>query len=64
VGAAGGGGAHGRAVPDGEANDWPEDVERPELTLDAGSYVFTLWVIDNKGLVSAPDTLKVVVGEP
>jgi hypothetical protein len=55
--------AHGRVVPKGAEADWPEDVETPSVTLDAGSYAFTLWVIDDRGLVSAPDTLKVVVAE-
>ena len=51
---------HRRWVPDGAAPDWPEDIERPELKLSAaGTYAFTLWVIDDDGLVSDPSTVTV-----
>jgi len=63
AGAAGSGSGRGRAVPEGETPDWPADVEQPEVTLDAGNYAFTLWVTDDRGLVSAPDTLTIVVGQ-
>lgn len=53
----------GRLVPDGEASDWPDDIERPEVTLNAGKHAFTLWVIDDRGLTSAPDTVRVQVGD-
>jgi hypothetical protein len=50
-----------RSVPEGAAPDWPDDVEQPTVTLDEGDYAFTLWVIDERGLVSAPDVVRVVV---
>jgi hypothetical protein len=51
---------HRRWVPNGAAPPWPDDVEQPELTLPAaGTYAFTLWVIDDDGLVSDPSTLTV-----
>lgn len=51
---------HRRWVPDGSEADWPEDIAQPQVTLPAaGSYGFTLWVIDDQGLVSDPSTLIV-----
>lgn len=53
---------HRRWVPEGAAPDWPEDIEDPELTLPAaGTYSFTLWVIDDDGLVSDPSNLTVLL---
>jgi hypothetical protein len=63
--AAGGiGGVHLRAVPSGEAPDWPDDVKQPMVSLDEGQHAFVLWVTDNKGAVSAPSTVKITVGQP
>jgi hypothetical protein len=57
--------SHRRWVPSGAAPDWPEDIAQPMLTLPAaGNYAFTLWVIDDDGLVSDPSTLNVVVTPP
>jgi hypothetical protein len=50
-----------RVVPDGADPDWPDDVEKPQVSLGEGSYAFSLWVTDDQGLVSAPDVLRVVV---
>jgi hypothetical protein len=64
AGAAGAGGASapGRWVPEGEAADWPEDVERPRVSLPApGTYSFVVWVTDNGGRISDPNTLTIEV---
>lgn len=53
-----------RAVPDGAGPDWPDDVKQPVVTLGEGAYAFTLWVIDERGNVSIPDTVTVDVGPP
>jgi hypothetical protein len=53
-------GANERWVPSGAPADWPDDVVQPKLTLAAaGTYAFTLWVIDDRGLVSDPSHLTV-----
>lgn len=51
-----------RIVPEDAQLNWPDDIEQPQVTLDRGSYAFTLWVTDDRGLVSAPDTLRIEVG--
>lgn len=56
--------AGGRWVPEGEAENWPEDVVRPEVTLDEGTYPFVLWVEDQQGLISEPSTVEVIVRRP
>ncbi len=40
----------------------PDDEERPTLELDQGSYTFVLWVKDDRGGVSKPDSVNVEVG--
>ena len=57
--AAGSGARSQRSVPDGAEPSWPDDVEQPQVTLEEGSHAFTLWVIDDRGLVSAPDTIRI-----
>lgn len=57
-------GGGNRVVPAGQPDDWPDDVVQPQVTLTEGDYVFVLWVIDNKNVVSAPSTLKVTVRKP
>lgn len=51
---------------DGKDDDdeCPEHVEKPKVMLDEGRYHFTLWVTDNKGAVSDPDTVMITVGNP
>lgn len=58
--AAGSGGSL-RAVPEGAEPDWPDDVEKTELTLGEGTYAFSLWVSDDQGMVSTPDLLRVEI---
>jgi hypothetical protein len=65
--------AGGRFVPGAEPGamagaregvaDWPEDVERPVVELGEGAWSFSLWVTDNDGATSSPDTVTVLVGE-
>jgi hypothetical protein len=40
----------------------PDDEARPTLALDQGSYTFLLWVKDDRGAASAPDSVSVEVG--
>jgi len=40
----------------------PDDSARPELELEQGTYTFLLWVEDDRGAISAPDSVSVNVG--
>jgi hypothetical protein len=42
----------------------PADVQKPTVTLSAGSYTFTLVVTDNSGAVSQPSTVTITVNPP
>ncbi|MET0387825.1 MAG: hypothetical protein ABW321_17770 [Polyangiales bacterium] len=53
-----------RWVPEGADPNWPDDEAQPQLTLDLGSYVFVLWVVDDHGKTSLPSTLRVSVERP
>jgi hypothetical protein len=53
----------GREIPPGEHADWPEDVAKPHVKLGAGNWSFALWVTDNKGAVSDPDSIELIVGD-
>src|SRR5262245_26271491 len=48
-------GGMGRTGPD------PENVAEPTFTLDEGVWVFTLWVTDDDGAISAPDSVTITV---
>ena len=51
-----------RWVPDGEPADWPDDIEQPQIRLQApGNYSFSLWVIDDRGRISDVSTLTIRV---
>jgi hypothetical protein len=50
-------GGIGRAGPD------PDDVVKPEVTLDSGVWMFTLFVFDNDGGISEPSTVTIMVGD-
>jgi hypothetical protein len=52
----------GREVPQGDELGWPEDVAQPRVELSEGAWAFSLWVTDNQGAVSDPDTIKLIVG--
>lgn len=56
------GGAGSRMVPEGQPVNWPDDVMNPTVMLDQGMWQFTLWVIDDKGATSEPDTVEIGVG--
>ncbi len=61
------GGAADAGHPDrpmGEPGPDPDDVVRPEVKLNRGVYTFLLWVTDDDGVTSAPDTVVIAVGEP
>lgn len=49
-------GGMGRGGPD------PEDERSPTVMLDAGTWRFTLFVIDDKGGVSQPSTVTIEIG--
>ena len=58
------GGTVERWVPEGEDQNWPEDVVRPKITLPEGRFKFTLWVDDQLDIVSEPSTVEVIVRAP
>lgn len=58
-----GAGASRRWVPPGESPDWPDDVVSPQVELDKGIWAFTLWVTDDGGAISTPDTVKIIIGD-
>jgi hypothetical protein len=50
-------------MPEGAAKGWPEDTANPKVTITAaGVYSFNLWVTDDTGSQSEPDTIKFTVG--
>jgi hypothetical protein len=53
----------GREIPKGEKPEWPDDVAQPHVKLTAGTWAFSLWVTDNKGALSDPDTIELIVGD-
>lgn len=53
----------GREIPDGEMPGWPADEAKPKVRLPEGPWSFTLWVTDNVGNISEPDTIKLIVGD-
>jgi hypothetical protein len=55
-------GVPARAVPSGQTLDWPADEVMPAVDLGPGLYTFTLWVRDERGAWSLPDTIRVVIG--
>ncbi len=54
----------GNNLPDGggDALD-PDDVAKPEITLDEGVWRFNLWVTDNEGSVSKPAQVTIAIGD-
>jgi hypothetical protein len=53
----------GRKLPQGDEPGWPDDVKQPRVELGEGVWAFSLWVTDNQGAVSDPDTIKLIVGD-
>lgn len=64
-GAAGGGGGipnmELRWVPPGAPPDWPDDTMQPVVELPEGDFAFSLWVIDDRSVVSQPSIIHVSV---
>lgn len=54
----------GVALPEGVESNWPEDVQSPQVELTEGVWTFSLWVVDERGAVSEPDTVEIRVGSP
>jgi hypothetical protein len=52
----------GRLVPEGEEATWPDDEARPTVVLGEGVWNFSLWVRDDSGALSAPDSVTIFVG--
>lgn len=55
-------GVPARQVPAGQPPEWPGDEVMPTVDLGPGSWTFTLWVRDDRGAWSVPDTIRVVIG--
>lgn len=55
--------ARGRSATEDDPA-WPDDVVQPEVELDDGSYAFMLWVIDDSGVTSDPDLVRIDVRPP
>ena len=51
-----------RSVPAGEASSWPSDEAMPTVVLGEGTFSFSLWVLDDRGGWSSPDTIRFSVG--
>jgi hypothetical protein len=56
------GGVELRWIPPDAAPDWPGTTVQPQIELGQGIWYFTLWVTDNLGAVSNPDTIKISIG--
>ncbi|HLK37873.1 MAG TPA: hypothetical protein VKU41_14025 [Polyangiaceae bacterium] len=56
------GGVELRWLPPDAAPDWPGNTAQPQVELGQGIWYFTLWVTDNQGAVSNPDTIKITIG--
>ena len=53
-----------RSAPDADPSGWPADVAAPTVQLGQGTWTFTLWVVDDRGAWSSPDSIRFTVGEP
>jgi hypothetical protein len=56
------GGVSLRWIPPGVSLNWPGDQVKPQVTLGQGSWSFDLWVTDNLGAISNPDTITITIG--
>jgi len=56
-------GGVGRVPFQGEASDWPEDVAQPRVMLGEGRWSFSLWVTDDRGAISSPSEIHLIVGD-
>jgi hypothetical protein len=53
-----------RRVPDGQVPEWPSDEATSNVEVGPGVWAFSLWVRDDEGAWSRPDTIRFVVGSP
>ena len=51
-----------RWTPPDKALPWPASVVSPTVELGEGTWAFTLWVVDDQGAWSGPDTVRFVIG--
>ena len=51
-----------RRVPEGVDTAWPADEAMTTVDLGPGLWAFSLWVRDDNGAWSAPDTIRVIIG--
>ena len=51
-----------RRTPEGADSAWPADEAMTSVELGPGLWAFSLWVRDNKGAWSAPDTIRLIIG--
>jgi hypothetical protein len=51
-----------RSEPAGEDPGWPSDVAAPTVQLGEGTWTFSLWVVDNRGAWSSPDSIRFTIG--
>jgi hypothetical protein len=51
-----------RRIPPGAAPNWPGEVMQPQVDLGEGIWSFALWVVDDGGAISSPDTIKITIG--
>jgi hypothetical protein len=56
------GGVSLRWIPPGAPLNWPGDEVQPQVKLGKGSWSFDLWVTDNLGAISNPDTITITIG--
>lgn len=54
----------GRLIPEDQDAGWPRDAAKPTVRLGEGVWTFTLWVEDDDGAISQPDTITFTVGDP
>jgi hypothetical protein len=50
--------------PAGEDPGWPSDVAAPTVQLGEGTWTFSLWVMDDRGAWSSPDSIRFTIARP
>jgi hypothetical protein len=56
------GGLSLRWIPPGAPLNWPGTQVQPQVELGQGIWSFSLWVTDNEGAISNPDTITITIG--
>ena len=54
--------AGGRYAPSGSDPGWPDDKPKVPLSLGPGLWGFTLFVTDDRGAISTPDSVTISIG--